>query len=142
MERFWLLGADVPQRMYSEIGHGATVDGRGMVYGLAVSLRFRKRAAPRMLEAIEAVAPRTARCASNQFEMTVHQTAQGAKYLWIINANVAAPVTDTVTLAGRFQRGIDLDVPGGFPVPFCHDEKHTSFRLSLQPGEFTLIAFD
>ena len=75
-------------------------------------------------------------------EMTTDQTPQGAKYLWVINANVAQPVTDTVTLAGRFQHGIDLDVPGGFPVPFCHDEKHTSFRLSLEPGEFTLIALD
>jgi hypothetical protein len=45
-----------------------------------------------------------------------------------------------VALAGEFKRGVDDDVPGGFPVPFKTAKGETTFPLRLEPAEFTVIA--
>jgi hypothetical protein len=117
--------------------------GKGRVITTLRSLRdpaFRDQFAPRIIEALEAKAPRAARCPSNDFEMTVHQTPDGGNYLCVFNRRTDRAVTDRVTLAGRFRGGVDWDVPGGFPVPFETKNGETSFTLRLEPGEFTLIA--
>lgn len=127
-------------------GEGDLLDaplGKGRVIVTLRSLRdpaFRDRIAPRILETLEAKAPRAARCPSNDFEMTVQETPEGKRHLCVLNRRTDRAVMDRVTLAGRFRGGVDLDVPGGFPVPFEAEGGETSFALSLEPGEFTLIA--
>jgi len=103
------------------------------------TLSMRERHGPKLVEAVETRAPRAARCPSNLLEMNIHETADGKRYLFAINASTEKAATDRVTLAGEYQSGVDLDVPGGFPVPFRTERGETSFALRLEPGEFTLI---
>ena len=117
--------------------------GRGKVIATLRSLRspdFRDTAGPRLVAAIESRAPRVARCDSEDVEMTVHQSPSGERYLCAINRNVDLPVTADVSLAGAFAECTDLDVPDGFPVPSSVADGRTTLRLSLDPGEFTVIA--
>ncbi|MBM4081268.1 MAG: hypothetical protein FJ278_16310, partial [Planctomycetes bacterium] len=119
--------------------------GKGKVMATLRSLRnrdFKDKAASRLVEALEAKARRAARCASNDFEMTVHEARGGARYLCVLNRNVDKAVADTVTLSGEFKRGLDLDAPGGFPLAFKAANGETSFTLCLEPAEFTLIALE
>ena len=119
--------------------------GKGRVISTLHSFRhekFRKVAGLRILHAVENAAPPPVTCASQDFEMTLHQGLHDQRYLCVLNRNVDRPVEDTVILAGRFTRGIDLDVPGGFPIPFHRRNGSTSFTLRLAPGEFTVIALE
>jgi len=119
--------------------------GKGKVIVTLRSLRnpeFNQKTAPRVTEAIETKTPRAAACASNDFEMTLHESTDAKKYLCVMNRNVDNPVTDTVTLSGEFKRGVDLDVAGGFPIQFKSADGHTSFNLHLEPAEFTVIALE
>src|SRR5262249_6695068 len=95
----------------------------------------------RLVESVEAKTARAAHCLENRFELTVHESRDGRKYLCVINPNTDAgkPATDTVILAGEFQSGVDLDVEGGFPVAFESKDGSTKFRLRLESGDFTLI---
>lgn len=93
----------------------------------------------RLVAAIEAKARRAASCPSNQFEMTIHEAPDGKKYLCAINVNTAKPVTDTVTLAGAFSSGVDVAVPGGFPVAFKTERGGAVFTLRLEPGGLAYI---
>ncbi len=119
--------------------------GKGRVMATLRSLRdpfFRSVAGQQITEAVAASAPAPVKCASNDFEMTLHQARTSELYLCVLNRNVDREVTDTIVLAGQFTRGIDLDVPGGFPIPFSHNDGHTSFTLHLDPGEFTVVALE
>jgi hypothetical protein len=119
--------------------------GKGKVIVALRSLRdrdFREANGLKIAEAVEVGARPVACCASNDFEMTVHQADDGRQYLCVMNRNVDEPVTDTVVLAGEFKRGVDLDVPGGFPVAFRAGKGQTSFPLRLAPAEFTMIALE
>jgi hypothetical protein len=100
---------------------------------------MRDRPSTHLVEFVEAKARRAARCASNQFEMTIHETPDGKQYLVVINSNVEKSITDSMPLAGEFKAGLDLDVPNGFPVAFKTGRGETSFALRLEPGEFVLL---
>jgi hypothetical protein len=95
----------------------------------------------RLLEAIETKSPRTASCSANLFELTIHEARDGKKYLFVINPNVerSKGTVGSVSLAGEYRSGVDLDVPGGFPVAFKTERGRTTFSLWLDPGDFTLI---
>ena len=95
-----------------------------------------------IVQAIETKAPPLARCDSTHFEMTVHQAADGKRFLRVMNRSVDEHVSDRVVLTGTFKRGIDLDVPGGFVIPFATSNGCTTFTLSLAPAEFTMIALE
>ncbi|NOZ21405.1 MAG: hypothetical protein GXP25_09990 [Planctomycetes bacterium] len=122
-----------------------SVLGKGRVIATMRSLRnaaFAEKTVPRLIEAIEAKAPPAARCASNDFEMTVHRHKSGKMYLCVINRNVDKAVEDTVILQGEFKRGVDLDAAGGFPIGFKSGDGKTTFQLRLEPAEFTMIALE
>ncbi|MEW6355685.1 MAG: beta-galactosidase [Planctomycetota bacterium] len=119
--------------------------GKGRVIVTLHSLRnaaFAKKVGPLLTEAIEAKAPPAARCASNDFEMTLHRHKAGKLYLCVINRNVDKPVEDDVVLRGEFKRGVDLDTAGGFPIRFTAADGRTAFRLRLEPAEFTMIELE
>lgn len=94
-----------------------------------------------ILAAIAAATPLPVTC-SPYFESTIRESNDGKRYLSVLNRNVDDRVTSVIILQGEYQQGVDLDIPDGFPITFNIHNGRTHFPLTLDPGEFTLIALE
>jgi len=61
-------------------------------------------------------------------------------YLGVFNQNVTEEVTDTIRVDGFFSRVLEKTLVGDFPVPFYRENNRTCIRLTLAPGESTVLS--
>lgn len=94
-----------------------------------------------ILTAIAAATPLPVTC-SPYFESTIRESNDGKRYLSVLNRNVDDRVMGVIILQGEYQQGVDLDIPNGFPITFNISNGRTYFFLTLDPGEFTVIALE
>lgn len=118
--------------------------GKGKVVVTLRSLRdrdFRNRMGFGLMFGFDKWARRPVR-STNGLETALLETSAGKKFLCIVNPNVDRPTSDTIILAGNYKSAVDVDVPGGFPVPLRNSGQEASFSLSIEPGGFSMIALE
>ena len=79
-------------------------------------------------------------CAHRSFSLYTRENPQTReRYLIAVNEDTRARMEDTVTVLGEYPRPVDLACPGGFPALGRVGTGCTSLRLSLAPGEGTVL---
>ena len=134
----WLVGGEWADENWLDTKHG-----KGRVVTALQSLgqwRYRTDHGGQLLSAVREAAPPPVSVDTQDFELTLHQGEAAQRYLCVLNRNMDAVVEEVVSLRGAFTQGVDLDVDGGFPVAFRHEDGATLFDLRLAPGEFTVLA--
>ena len=88
----------------------------------------------------DAIASKTSPLAhspKNKFDLVVRRKKDGTAYVCVLNRDLDEHVTDTVYVQGQY--GEAKDVILHFPVPIQASKGASSFKITLGPGDFTVI---
>jgi len=119
--------------------------GRGRVVVLTILFRYMLdygEVTEKFEGIIRRAAPPLARSDGGVFEFYRRRSADGTKYLAVLNPNPDAAVTSVITLRGEFKGVIDIDFPGGMPADVKVTDGLTRFTLRLQPAGMTVLRLD
>jgi len=117
--------------------------GKGMVYlTLDTTLDTLPVEAKRIINGaiMEAAGLPMAYCANRNFFLYIRENPETQeRYLIAVNKDIKERTEDTITVLGEYPRPVDMACPGGFPAPAETGAGYTTLRLSLAPGEGTVL---
>jgi hypothetical protein len=77
---------------------------------------------------------------SDTIGYVMRESADGTKFVCLLNHDSAKPVKTTLSVKGTFDKVNDLGIEGGFPVPATTRKGRTEFTINLSPGDGTCLS--
>jgi len=114
--------------------------GKGLVYMTLSPLSYRSDLMSQILEG--AIAQPVARGTLRSIDLISRRAKGGDVILFAINIDESRALEDRITVAGKFERVVDLTVEGGCPVPVEVSGGKTVIPVRIEPGGCVVLRLE
>jgi hypothetical protein len=94
-----------------------------------------------VFKGLDRFSARAAHDAKDRFELVLRGDGKN-RYLCALNPNLDDEAEGEVAVRGQYGSVVDLDIPGGYPLPARHAGGETLFPLHLAPGQSTILRLE